>query len=144
MNTSRLDGCGAFLSASCAVHCIVASAAPVLFAGFGFLHSERVEWALASGAVVFGVLSALVAYRARRPSWLLALFAAGITLLAVGRVAEEALDSGAVAISGGFMLIAAHLLHLRAAKRCASDTGVCEHVEPIATAHATASGLKTS
>jgi hypothetical protein len=119
MSASRLDGCGALVSASCAVHCVVAGAAPVLFAGFGVLHSERFEWALSGTALVFGLLSALVAYRAKRPPWLLMLFVAGIVLVVTGRVAEEALGSGAVAISGGITLAMAHLLQLRmAAKSC--------------------------
>lgn len=113
MSTSRLDGFGALVSASCAVHCVLAAVAPALLAGLGLLHSERAEWGLAGTAVVFGLLSAVIAYRKKRPLWLLLLFVSGVALVLFGRVAEEALGTGAIAIAGGVTLAVAHLLHIR-------------------------------
>lgn len=131
MSTKRLDGLGAFVSASCAVHCVLASVAPALLAGLGLLHSERAEWALAGTAVVFGLVSGLLAYRKKRPNWLLLLFATGVVLVVTGRFAEEALGTGAVGIAGGVTLALAHVLHIRlGAKRCESDPHNHESIAP--------------
>lgn len=126
-----LDGLGAFVSASCAVHCVLASLAPALLAGLGLLHSERAEWALAGTAVVFGLVSGLMAYRKKRPRWMLLLFALGVALVLSGRLAEEAIGTGAIAIVGGLTLAAAHLLHIRmSAKKCAPPTAESDNESP--------------
>lgn len=121
-SSSQVDRFGAFVSGSCAVHCIIASVAPILFTGLGVLQSESTEWALTGTAAALGLVSAGSAFRAGRPRPLVVTFILGIALLLTGRILEPAPGAGIAAIMGGVTLILAHLFHLRLARKSACQT----------------------
>lgn len=131
--SDRLDKIGAAASLACAVHCaalpLVVTLLPL--AGLGFLADERVEWALVGASAVLGVTSLCLGYREHRSRRALAVLAAGLALLAGGRIAESrgllAEPLGvALVVAGGLSIAAAHLVNralCRSCRDCSPATG---------------------
>ena len=89
--------------------------------GLAFLADDRIEWALVGLSAVLGVASLCLGYRQHRSRRALALLAAGLGLLASGRIAE---GQGAhrwgvpLVVLGGVGVAASHLLNRRLCQTC--------------------------
>ncbi|MDE2705597.1 MAG: MerC domain-containing protein [Gemmatimonadota bacterium] len=114
-----VDVIGAFLSFSCAIHCVamplLVTILPLL--GLGFLASERAELiiigaiALALGSVVWGI-------RHHR-SWRAFLFlVVAVAFIATAHITTEGIFEVALHATGGILLAAAHLLNRHLCKIC--------------------------
>ena len=114
-----VDTIGAFLSFSCAVHCVamplLVTILPLL--GLGFLASERAELiiigavALALGSVVWGIRN----HRSWRAFLILVV---AVAFIATAHIATEGIFEVALHATGGLLLAAAHLLNRHLCKIC--------------------------
>lgn len=126
MKSLVLDRLGSLASASCAVHCLALSLAPALltFLGAEFIANESVEWGLFASAVSFAILAATLGYREHRDGRVLASFGIGLVTLASARLGEAlSLFEGTLvlAVLGGAILVASHLMSVRVLRTCRAD-----------------------
>lgn len=129
--TPWLDRAGAMVSALCAIHCAGLGLVLILFPGL-WLRRQRwpvdlswllyLEWALAAMALVLAVLAlGLGCVRHRRP-WPIALAVPGLALMAAGIFTELhwwPLWGSVIVLTGGLLVVAAHLLNLAHLRRLA-------------------------
>lgn len=123
----RVDNIGAFLSFSCAIHCMampfLVTILPLL--GLGFLASESAELiiigavALALGSVVWGVR-----HHRRWRAFLILVVA--VAFIATAHTAAEGIFEVVLHGTGGILLAAAHLLNRHLCKICPA----CEREHP--------------
>lgn len=119
---STIDRAGMALSICCGVHCVltpmlvgIAAALP-----FGWLFDDSTEAILLAVAALTAVVSLVPSYwRRHRRKRCLALFAAGVSLLALAKLGPvgESLEPWTVA-SGAVLLATAHLVNLYLCKQC--------------------------
>jgi hypothetical protein len=118
-----LDIAGTAAALACALHCAVMPLALTLLplAGLSFLAGEAAEWALVGLSAVLGTASLCLGYRAHRSRRALALLAAGLALLAAGRIAEEREWEPwgvPLVVAAGLTVGAAHLVNRRLCRAC--------------------------
>jgi len=117
-----LDRLGTVASSTCALHCVAMALAPALLplVGLGFLHDERAEWAFVACAVAFAGLAAWFGHQTHRRWSITVGFAAGMLALVGARVGEELGLGGSLglALAGGGVLVASHLVNLRRCQAC--------------------------
>lgn len=123
LNLTWMDRFGTFASASCAAHCIVLSAAPTLLSvlGLEFLRNELFEWGFFTLAIGMASLAAVFGYRLHGNTWVLGSFATGGVVLMAGRFGEALgifEGAGVVAILGGLLLVASHLINISWSRGC--------------------------
>ena len=118
-----LDAAGATASFLCAIHCalmpLVVGLLPLV--GLSFLANEATEWALIGSSAVLGTTSLCWGYREHRSRRAMALLAAGLALLALGRFAHQrGFDQYGVGmlVVGGLTIAAAHLVNRRLCQSC--------------------------
>lgn len=119
---ARLDRLGIWLSAACAVHCMVMPIVLISFPVMTWIHWSRVMDAVALGAAaVFGFGGCLLSLRQHRNPRPLGLVLGGLTLNGVGRFAALALGPflSQTLIIAGPMLMAYGLWRDRRLYRCA-------------------------
>lgn len=126
--TPWLDRLGGIASATCAVHCLVLSLAPVgvSILGAGGLAHPAVEWAFFASAVLLATAAGVVGFRTHRTWWVPAAFALGLVLLVLGRLSEGFAAPGvgmAGSILGGGMLVTSHVVSAWWTRRCVSCEG---------------------
>ncbi len=134
-----LDKAGAVASLTCAVHCalmpLVVTLLPLL--GLTFLADERLEWGLLAVSASLGVSSLCFGFREHGSRRALVILAAGLFLLALGRISEER-EWGRwavpVVVLGGCVVASSHLMnrHLcRTCRRCSArqDLSAAHEVE---------------
>jgi hypothetical protein len=126
----RLDRAGATASLVCAIHCALMPLALTLLPLFGlaFLADERLEWTLVGASALLGITSLCLGYREHRSRRALAVLAAGLGLLAAGRIAESHQTGmwGAVAaVMGGILVATSHLINRRLCDTCHA----CNHAD---------------
>jgi hypothetical protein len=89
--------------------------------GLGFLADEATEIGLLSLSSGLGIASLCLGYREHRSRRALVILAAGLTLLALGRIAEgrrfEPIGVPLV-VGGGLVIAASHLLNRRLCRSC--------------------------
>jgi hypothetical protein len=126
------DLAGATASALCLVHCLLTPVVISLFPGIlPYLPGDT--WfhrALALGIVLLGALAFVPGYRIHRRKSLLALIAAGMSLILAVAWAGEGMDRAselALSIPGSLMLVAAHLLNRTFCRQCntCSESRTC-------------------
>ncbi len=129
LNTSNstLDKVGGVASLACAIHCAFAPLfiTLVLNIGLGFLASEWIEWLLFGLSASIGILSLCWGYRQHRGHMALAILAAGLSLLAVGRLSHHQghdHDHGPggmiFLVIGGTLIACAHYVNYRLCQSC--------------------------
>jgi len=118
-----LDKAGATASLACAVHCaampLVITLLPLL--GLTFLADERLEWGLLGLSALLGVSSLCLGFREHGHRRALAILAVGLSLMALGRIAEErqwGRASVLVVVLSGSTIAASHLLNRRLCHAC--------------------------
>ena len=121
--SERLDALGASASLACALHCAALPFVVTLLplSGLAFLADDRFEWAMMGAAAAIGVASLSWGYRRHRSMRALMLLSGALTLLVVGRIAEEGAWEvpGTVAmVVGGLALAGAHALNARLCRQC--------------------------
>ncbi len=115
---------GAWLSAACAIHClllpIVVGILP--FVGLQVLASEGVEYAFIGAAVVIALLSALWGLKRHGLLRIAAAFACGIGVVLLGfTIGEESAQGRIVMAIGAVGLIASHRMNRRLCESCPCD-----------------------
>ncbi|MGH9823683.1 MAG: MerC domain-containing protein [Blastocatellia bacterium] len=122
----RLDGIGMVASSLCAIHCLltpfVVFLVPIIAAA-GHIASPRAEWTFLAVSMTVGVLSLLPSYfRHHQRTAALRLFAIGICLILLGRLALEdyVVFETFVVVSGGILIAAGHALNRRFCQACRS------------------------
>ncbi len=118
-----LDKAGATASLTCAVHCAAMPLAVTLLplVGLSFLADERLEWSLLGLSALLGVSSLCLGFREHGHRRALAILAVGLSLVALGRTAEErqwGRASVLVVVLGGSTVAASHLLNRRLCHTC--------------------------
>jgi hypothetical protein len=121
--SSRLDRVGMVASCACAVHCALM---PVVFGvlpliGLGVLADERAEWLLVGVAIVIGAASLLPSYfRHHGRATPLLVFAAGLTLVSVGKTLseEDAMLETLFVVPGALAVALAHFVNRRFCRAC--------------------------
>ena len=121
--SERLDVVGAAASLTCALHCAVLPFVVTLLPvwGLAFLAEAWMEWLFLAAAAVVGLVSLSRGYRAHRSRRTLALLSSALTLMVLGRLAEEHLWSvpgELLMVVGGLTLAGAHLLNAFLCRRC--------------------------
>lgn len=149
----RIDQLGAFASGLCAVHCAICALLPAAFAalGLGMLLGHEAEWLFTLVAVSFATGALILGWRRHRSSRVAVLLTLGIVGLLGSRVLEmgeehhgehheqhghghheeahgeapSALHAAGtfVGVVAGGVLIAGHLLNIRATRRCRRQCG---------------------
>lgn len=140
----RADRIGALASTVCAVHCAVCALLPVAFGalGLGFLLGHEAEWGFTLIAVFFAAAALVAGWRRHRSRGVALLLMLGIVGLLVSRGVEGATEDHAenghdhaqavdhhdgeaghlagtvVGVVAGLVLLAGHLLSLRATRGC--------------------------
>ena len=122
-----MDRFGTLASAACALHCLVLSTAPALFAALGLelLHNELFEWGFFAMAMAFASLAAIFGFRLHRNSRVLGWFVVGGLVLMAGRFGEAGglfEGAGILAIIGGFLLVISHVLNASCTRKCQQDS----------------------
>ncbi|GAB4456491.1 MAG: hypothetical protein OHK0029_14550 [Armatimonadaceae bacterium] len=120
-----LDAFGAAASFLCAMHCalmpLVITLLPLV--GLQFLAEGWVEWVLIGTAAVIGITSLCLGFREHRSRRALAVLAAGISLVVLGRVSEQ-YEWGEwgvpVLVLGGITIAGSHLLNRKLCNDCRS------------------------
>lgn len=129
---SWIDRAGACVSLGCAAHCLAMPFALVFIpmAGLGFLAGAAFEWFMVASAGVLGIWTAFCAMRRRRGKLILVFVGAGLALLISAREPWAGWDAACcelhalaeggglgwrsiLAVAGGTLVAAAHLLNLR-------------------------------
>lgn len=121
--TGRLDKVGVVASWLCLAHCL---GLPALLAALPLsavyvLRSETAEWAILAGTAAIGLAALVPAYfRHHRRSASLALFAAGIALIAIAEpLFEDSLPGrAALLFAGAAGITGSHLLNVHLCRRC--------------------------
>ncbi|MEM6296518.1 MAG: MerC domain-containing protein [Myxococcota bacterium] len=118
----QVDRIGVFASAACAVHCAVVALipAPLGAVGLGALLGHEAEWAFTIGAVAIAGLALLANLRRGGSGRITLLLGTGMAGLLASRFLEEAGVEGlgtGVAVGSGAVLVAAHILNIRAIGR---------------------------
>lgn len=119
----RLDRIGMVASCACAMHCALM---PIVFGvlplvGLGMLADERAEWVLIFIAIVIGAASLLPTYlRHHRRAMPLVLFAAGLTLIFIGKTLfeESATLEASMVVVGALAVALAHFINRRFCRDC--------------------------
>ena len=120
-----LDKAGTAASLLCAIHCALMPLALTLLplVGLQFLAEGWVEWSLIATSAVLGTSSLCLGFREHRSRRALAILAAGLTLVVLGRIVEEH-HLGAWGIPalvlGGITIAGAHLLNRKLCLDCRS------------------------
>lgn len=118
-----LDKAGAATSLLCAIHCALMPLAVTLLplVGLQFLAEGWVEWTLIGLSAVLGVSSLCLGFKEHKSRRALAVLAAGLTLIVLGRVIEEH-NLGPWGIPtlvlGGVTIAGAHLLNRKLCLDC--------------------------
>ncbi|HEY4359574.1 MAG TPA: MerC domain-containing protein [Bryobacteraceae bacterium] len=123
----KLDSAGIAASTLCAIHCVVM---PLLLggltaAGVGWLHDERLEWAILAGSLAIGLFGLLPAYRrVHGHKGCLWLFCLGILCMISGRLATlRSLPDMPFIACGAALIVSAHVSNRYLCARC----GQCNH-----------------
>jgi hypothetical protein len=114
--TGRLDKVGVVASWLCLAHCLGLPLSAVYV-----LRNETAEWAILAGTAAIGLAALVPAYfRHHRRSASLALFAAGIALIAIAEpLFEDSLPGrAALLFAGAAGITGSHLLNLHLCRRC--------------------------
>jgi hypothetical protein len=130
-----LDRVGATASTLCAIHCalmpIVITILPLI--GLGFLADERLEWMLVATSAAMGISSVCLGHREHKQKRAAAMLCLGLSLLAVGRLAEErklGRYSVVIVVLGGLTVASAHIINRRlcmSCRSCRADAGNVLH-----------------
>ncbi len=110
-----LDRLGVGVSLGCAIHCIAAglvSALPSAALGFEAEWLELLEWPFLIAAAAIGLSSLVPSLRHHGSRVPLSLFALGMGILALSRVAPDAAEI-ATTVAGVAAITSAHLFNLR-------------------------------
>ena len=118
-----MDRFGTLASAACALHCLVLSTAPALFATLGLelLHGEIFEWGFFAMAMAMASLAAIFGFRLHRDSRVVGWFVVGGLVLMAGRFGEAGglfEGAGILAIVGGFLLVISHFKNASCTRKC--------------------------
>ena len=113
-----LDVYGRIASAMCVVHCFIVSFSPAIINNVEILkaNNEVLEWGFFGFAVFFAVISAVSGLSKHRNPMVLGCFAAGLSILILGRLSESmSLFEGGegLSIAGGVFLFLAHMYSSR-------------------------------
>lgn len=124
----KLDKAGMTASFLCAVHCalmpLVVTLLPLL--GLTFLASEPIEWGLLAASATLGTLSLCLGFKEHRSRGVFAILGLALALLVMGRISHSHGVGGwsvALMVTGGFMMMGAHILNhylCRSCRRCSS------------------------
>jgi hypothetical protein len=118
-----LDKAGTAASLLCALHCALMPLAITLLplVGLQFLAAGWVEWILIGTSAVLGVSSLCLGFKEHKSRRALAVLAAGLTLVVLGRIIEEH-NLGPWGIPtlvlGGITIAGAHLLNRKLCFDC--------------------------
>jgi len=116
-----IDAVGMLLAIACAIHCTAGPLLSAVFAGAGtgFGVNPLLEWGFVGASLIVGVWSRARRYGCHRTLQPLLLFAIGLTLLAVGRIAEDRVESLALwcIVPGAFAVAASHATNVRCCHR---------------------------
>ncbi len=121
---SRIDRVGVLASGACAAHCALSALLPGALSAVGLtlLLGHEAEWALTLAAVAFAGAALVIGWRRHRSILAAGGLALGIAGLIAARFVEEAGNHGSgltLALTGGAVLVAAHIANIRAARRAA-------------------------
>ena len=124
-----MDKVGAFASAACAVHCLLTGIAFSVLSvtGLSFLGSEAAEISFFSVAMVVGSFAIYSGFKKHRSCIPAAIFCFAIMVLILAHAVpaiKASLLGTVLAVSGGLILVAFHLVNHRLPKRCE-----CEHCQ---------------
>ena len=124
----QVDRVGVIVSSLCALHCVAGAWLPAAVGalGVGALFGHWAEWGFTLAACLFASAAALMGWRRHRSQLAASLLILGIAGLVASRVAEglaghahdhHGVDWGILlSIGAGVMLIAGHVLNLRASR----------------------------
>ena len=130
--TDKVDRFGAVASTLCAAHCAVCALLPAAFGvlGLGFLLGHEAEWIFTIVAAAFATGALVHGWRRHRSPGIALLLVVGIAGLLLARSVEGGSHQGhddavhlagsAVGILAALVLVAGHILNLRAS-RCAEE-----------------------
>lgn len=121
-----LDRIGASASALCALHCLLTGLAmgvlPLL--GIAFIASPIVDLAMISVAVLVGAWALWNGYRRHQSVAPAIVYATGLAMIAIAHFGLGHRNFGVLAtilaVSGGFTLVAYHILNRRLLQRCST------------------------
>lgn len=122
-----LDRVGAFASAICAVHCLLTGIAIGLLsvAGLGFLGNPIADIVFFGLALGLGSLAVWQGFRKHRSFLPMALYVGGLLSVLVAHFVlghdHRDIHSTVLAVTGGLMLVAFHIVNMSLHHRC----GVC-------------------
>lgn len=118
-----LDKAGTAASLLCALHCALMPLAITLLplVGLQFLAEGWVEWVLIGTSAILGVSSLCLGFKEHKSRRALAVLAAGLTLVVLGRIIEEQqLGPWGIPtlVLGGIVIAGAHLLNRKLCMDC--------------------------
>ncbi len=126
--SAPLDRWGAFMSALCAVHCLVFAFLPGLITalGLGVVFVPAVEWMLVLTALAIATSALFFGWRRHRSPRVLFFFICGAAGLIASRACEEIGIEGVglpLSVAGAACLIVGHFFNWRQTRARAADTG---------------------
>ena len=131
--TERIDRVGAWLSLSCAAHCMVAPLFLIVFplAGLGRFVNHPIEGGLLVVSVGLAVGSLCWGFHIHRRGRVLFVLGSALAMIATGRFWAEESHETILVTAGAVTLAAGHLLNRHLCKACVP----CQHGETDAESH---------
>lgn len=138
-----LDRAGALVSALCAVHCAGLGLVLVLFPGLWLRRQQwpvdlawllYLEWTLAAMALGLALVALRHGHVRHRRPWPILLAVPGLALMGAGIFTDLhwwPLWGSVIVLSGGLLLVAAHLSNLALLRRTMSGIAVVHVREPM-------------
>lgn len=121
-----IDKLGTLASSACAAHCVLSSMLPEALAavGLGALLGHESEWGFTFAALAFAAAALSLGWRKHRAWPVVALLAGGSVALLLARSLEGAGEMVCISLSifGGALLVAGHLVNIRASRRMRAAT----------------------
>jgi hypothetical protein len=117
---SLIDRCGTSASLACAIHCAVVSVAatmlPVL--GLGFVADPRVEVIMLGSSFVLASASMCCGIRVHGEYRILVVFAAALSLMAIGHNFLDGLTETFIIVTGASLVACGHILNRYLCRTC--------------------------
>lgn len=144
--SKSIDGFGIVASSLCALHCALSALLPGIFSALGLaaLLGHEAEWGFTIIAIGFALAALLSGWRRHRSARIAVALGLGATGLLAGCLLEEAGGPGGpVAIGAGLLLVAGHIMSIRALKAKGSDHSTrSSDLSPNAAANISESGAR--